>query len=120
MNMMTKVAAQAAAPLLAREFGRKAAGDGNDAVTLEQVQKNLDQALGHVKEVAVEFRAKSAEGTKISEEAKEKADKALVELTSIRGDINELSQKLAQGRRGGGDDTPEMKSLGYEVARHAD
>lgn len=38
----------------------------------------------------------------------------------IRGDITELSQKLAQGRRGGGDDTPEMKSLGYEVARHAD
>lgn len=120
MNMMTKVAAQAAAPMLAREFGRKAAGDGADAATLEQVQKNLDHALGQVKDVAIEFRAKNAEGTKISEEAKEKADKALVELTAIRADITELSQKLAQGRRGGGDDTPEMKSLGYEVARHAD
>ncbi|TCP36542.1 phage major capsid protein [Sphingomonas sp. BK235] len=122
MNMMTSAAALAAGStrLVAaqpREFGRK---DGAaDAPSLDQLQRNLDSALTEVKGFAQEFRAKSAEGTKVSDEAKEKADKALVDLEAIRGDMKELSQKLAQGRRGGEDD-PEIKSLGHEVANHAD
>lgn len=123
MNMMTSAAALAvgALPLVpaqAREFGRKE--DNRDTPSLEQLQKNLDSALGEVKGFAKEFRAKNAEGTKVSDEAKEKADKALVDLEAIRGDIKELSQKLAQGRRGGEDDAPQLKSLGHEVANHAD
>ncbi|MBB3347326.1 phage major capsid protein [Sphingomonas sp. BK069] len=122
MNMMTSAAALAAGStrLVAaqpREFGRK---DGAaDAPSLDQLQRNLDSALTEVKGFAQEFRAKNAEGTKVSDEAKEKADKALVDLEAIRGDMKELSQKLAQGRRGGEDD-PEIKSLGHEVANHAD
>ena len=101
-----------------REFGRKAAGDESEVKTLEQLQKQLGETLGEVKEFATEFRTKTAAGDKINEEAKEKADKALVDLEAVRGDIRELSQKLAQGRRGGEDDEPALKSLGVEVANH--
>lgn len=103
----------------APEFGRKDGG-GGDAPSLDQLQKNLDQALGQVKEFAVEFREKSKAGDKIGEAAKEKADKALVDIEAIRGDIRELSQKLAQGRRGGDEEAPSLKSLGHEVANHPD
>lgn len=112
--------AASAAHAAPREFGRKGAGD-NDTPDLAQLQKNLDQALGQVKDFAVEFREKSKAGDKIGEDAKEKADKALVDIEAIRGDIRELSQKLAQGRRGGGDDEGQaLKSLGREVAAHPD
>lgn len=102
----------------AREFGRKDAP--NEPKTLEQLEKQLGETLGEVKQFATEFRTKTAAGDKINEEAKEKADKALTELTGLRSEITELSQKLAQGRRGGGDDEPQLKSLGHEVANHAD
>lgn len=117
MNMMTS-AAVLAAGATPREFGRKDGG-GEDK-SLEQLQKQLGETLGEVKEFAKEFKAKSEAGEKVSEEAKEKADKALSELTGLRSEITELSQKLAQGRRGGGDDEPQLKSLGVEVANHAD
>ncbi len=103
---------------MAREFGRKAAGD--DDKSLEQLQKQLGETLGEVKEFAKEFKAKSEAGEKVSTETKEKADKALSELEGLRGEITELSQKLAQSRRGGDDDQPQLKSLGVEVANHAD
>lgn len=118
-NAMLAVAAAgstAAVPAIP-EFGRK--DGGGEAPNLDQLNKKLADTLGEVKEFAKEFRAKNAEGTKVSEEAKEKADKALVDLEAIRGDIKELSQKLAQGRRGG--DAPvDLKSLGQEVANHAE
>ncbi|WCT75028.1 phage major capsid protein [Sphingomonas naphthae] len=123
MNMMTSAAAMAAGatPLVRApvpEFGRKDGGEP-DAKSIEQLQKQLSETLGEVKEFAKEFRAKDREGTKVDTETKEKADKALSELTGLRGEITELSQKLAQGRRGG-DDAPELKSLGHEVANHDD
>ena len=118
-NAMLAVAAAgstAAVPAIP-EFGRK--DGGGEAPNLDQLNKKLADTLGEVKEFAKEFRAKNAEGTKVSEEAKEKADKALVDLEAIRGDIKELSQKLAQGRRGG--DAPvDLKSLGQEVSNHAE
>lgn len=120
MNMLTSAAAMAAASIpLARtpEFGRKGAGD-NDTPDLAQLQHKLNEALGEVKEFAREFRAKNAEGSQVGGETKEKADKALSELAGLRGEMTELSQKLAQGRRGGGDDAPQIKSLGREVANH--
>jgi len=120
MNMMTSAAALAAgATALARvpEFGRKDGGVEPDTKSLEQLQKQLGETLGEVKEFAKEFRAKNTEGEKVSTETKEKADKALAELGGLRGEITELSQKLAQGRRGG-DGEPELKSLGHEVANH--
>ena len=125
---MTKMIAAAAlmaaaTPLVhaqPREFGRKDGNGGGDPPSLDQLQKNLDQALGQMKDFAVEFREKTKAGDKISEDAKEKADKALVDLEAVRSDIKELSQKLAQGRRGGGDDEPQLKSLGVEVANHPD
>lgn len=120
MNMMTKVAAQAVATLAVREFGRKDGNGGGDTPSLEQLQKQLGETLGEVKEFATEFRTKTAAGEKVSEDAKEKADKALTELAGIRGEITELSQKLAQSRRGGDDDQPALKSLGHEVANHDD
>lgn len=120
MNKMTSVAALTATALaMPLEFGRKDGnGGGGDDKTLEQLQKQLGETLGEVKEFAKEFRTKSEAGDKINEEAKEKADKALGELTGLRSEITELSQKLAQGRRGGGDDEPALKSLGVEVASH--
>jgi HK97 family phage major capsid protein len=97
------------------EFGRK---DGApDPTTLDQ---RLAAALDEVKGFATEFKTKSEAGDKITAEAKEKADKALVDLEAIRGEVTELSQKLAQSRRGGPDDVPELKSLGFEVANHPD
>lgn len=121
MNMMTSAAGMAAASVpLGHEFGRKEADNtGGDEKTLEVLQKQLGETLGEVKEFAKEFREKNGAGEKIGEEAKEKADKALGELTGLRGEITELSQKLAQ-RRGGGGDEPELKSLGHEVANHPD
>lgn len=111
----------AAAGVLAREdttipeFGRK--DGGADPATLEQ---RLASALDEVKGFAKEFNTKSEAGEKISTQTKEAADKAITELAGIRGEVTELSQKLAQMKRGGGDDEPEMKSLGHEVANHAD
>lgn len=121
MNMMTSAAALTVAAVpLAREFGRKDGnGGGGDGPSLEQLQTQLTETLGQVKEFATEFRTKTAAGEKIGEESKEKADKALSELAGLRGEITELSQKLAQGRRGGNDE-PELKSLGHEVANHPD
>lgn len=97
------------------EFGRK--DGGADEQTLDQ---RLAHALQEVKGFATEFKTKSEAGERITTETKEKADKALVDLEAIRGDVKELSQKLAQGRRGGGEDAPALKSLGREVAGHDD
>ena len=105
----------AAAP---REFGCKK--NEPEEKSLETLQKQLGEALGEVKEFAIEFKRKTEAGDKVSEETKEKADKALSELGGLRGELTELSQKLAQGRRGGADDEPAMKSLGHEVANHAE
>lgn len=116
-NEMLAVAASAANARAIPEFGRKDGGAEADTKTLESLQKQLGETLGEVKEFAKEFRAKSEAGDKINEEAKEKADQALVGLTGLRADITELSQKMAQSRRGG-DDEPELKSLGHEVANH--
>lgn len=99
------------------EFGRKDGGSEPETKSLEQLQKQLGETLGEVKEFAKEFRAKNAEGEKVSTETKEKADRALTELGGLRGEITELSQKMAQGRRGG-EDAPELKSLGHEIAHH--
>jgi hypothetical protein len=99
------------------EFGRK---DGGEATkTLARLQKQLGETLGEVKEFAEEFRSKSDGRRQDHRGGKEKADKALAELTGLRGEITELSQKLAQNRRGG-DDEPALKSLGHEVANHPD
>ncbi len=121
MNMMTRFAAVAAAHSLARavpEFGRKENENEPAAPKdLEQLQKQLAETLGQVKDFAAEFRAKSAAGDKINDEAKEKADRALTELTGLRGEITELSQKMAQSRRGG-EEEPTLKSLGHEIANH--
>ncbi|MDO7841086.1 phage major capsid protein [Sphingomonas immobilis] len=109
MNMLTSAAAIAAAstPL---EFGRK---DGGAEPDIKALQTQLEGALNTVKAAAEEFRAKAASGEQISNSAKEKADEALTKLTEIRGEITELSQKLAQGRRGEGD--PALKSMGEQV-----
>ncbi|HEX7856098.1 MAG TPA: phage major capsid protein [Sphingobium sp.] len=114
MNMQTSAAAMVAASARAvPEFGRKE--PNNEEKTLDQ---RLAHALEEVKGFATEFKTKSEAGEKVSTETKEKADKALLELTEIRSEVTELSQKLAQGRRGGGDDQQELKSLGSEVANH--
>ena len=47
---------------------------------VERLQQELSQTLGTVKEFANEFRTKTAAGDKITEDAKEKADRALTEL----------------------------------------
>ena len=122
-NHMLALAAGGVAASVAHgvpEFGRKEGDNGGGEKSLEALQKQLGETLGEVKEFAKEFRSKSAAGDKVHEETKEKADKALSELTGLRGEITELSQKLAQGRRGGGSDPEAMKSLGREVASHPD
>lgn len=115
MNMMTTPAALAAGSVRVPEFGRK--DGGAEEKTLEQ---RLAHALEEVKGFAVEFKTKNEAGEKVATETKEKADKALVDLEGIRGEVTELSQKLAQARRGGGDDEVILKSLGVEVANHPD
>lgn len=115
MNMLIASAALAAGATLVPEFGRK--DGGADEKTLEQ---RLAHALDEVKGFAVEFKTKNEAGEKVTTEIKEKADKALVDLEGIRGEVTELSQKLAQSRRGGGDDEQMLKSLGVEVANHPD
>ncbi len=111
MLAASAVAVSAAAP----EFGRK--DGGADPATLDQ---RLAAALDEVKGFATEFKTKNEAGEKVSLETKEAADKALLELTEIRGEVTELSQKLAQSRRGGDDDAPRLKSLGHEIANHPD
>lgn len=100
------------------EFGRKKDGDA-DPATIEQ---RLTHALEEVKGFATEFKTKSEAGERISTETKERADEAITKLTEIRGEVTELSQKLAQIKSGrGGDDAEnELKSLGFEVANHPD
>lgn len=115
---MNMISTGAMTPANAREYGRKDAGSG-DEKSLDQLQKELSETLGAVKEFANEFRTKTAAGDKISEGAKEKADEALTGLAGLRGEITELSQKMAQSRRGG-DDEPALKSLGVEVANHSE
>lgn len=115
MNMMTTPAALAAGSVRVPEFGRK--DGGAEEKTLEQ---RLAHALEEVKGFAVEFKTKNDAGEKVATETKEKADKALVDLEAIRGEVTELSQKLAQARRSGGDDEVILKSLGVEVANHPD
>lgn len=118
-NAMLAIAAGNVPACAARavpEFGRK--DGGADEKTLDQ---RLASALDEVKGFATEFKSKSEAGEKITSETKEKADKALVDLEAIRGDVRELSQKLAQSRRGGGDDdSAVLKSLGREVGAHPD
>lgn len=104
----------------ATEFGRKEADNQPGEKSLEALQKQLGDTLGEVKAFAVEFKAKTEAGDKISTETKEKADKALSELSGLRGDLTELSQKLAQSRRGGDNDETQLKTLGHEVANHED
>lgn len=115
MNMLTTPAALAAGANRVPEFGRK--DGGAEEKTLEQ---RLAHALEEVKGFAVEFKTKNEAGEKVATEIKEKADKALVDLEGIRGEVTELSQKLAQARRGGGDEEQMLKSLGVEVAQHPD
>jgi len=123
MNMLPSRAALAAGAIALAsvpEFGRKEGENSpNEPKDLTALQTQLAETLGQVKEFATEFRSKAEAGDKISEDAKEKADKALTELTGLRGEITELSQKLAQSRRGG-DDESGLKSLGHEVANHPD
>lgn len=104
----SNIGAAGAIPL--REFGRK--DGGADERTLDQ---RLASALDEVKGFATEFKTKSEAGEKISTETKEKADKALSELAGIRGEVTELSQKLAQARRGDSDEQ-QTKSFGQQVA----
>lgn len=119
MTKMISVAALAAASTpLVPEFGRKEDNPNLEAPKdMATLEKQLGDVLGEVKEFAKEFRTKSEAGDKINDEAKEKADKALSELTGLRGEITELSQKLAQSRRGG-DEEPGLKSLGKEITDH--
>jgi len=120
-SILPMVAMAMSAIVPAREFGRKKdENEPGDTKSLEALQKQLETTLGEVKDFAKEFREKNAEGSKVSDEVKEKADKALSELGGLRGEITELSQKLAQSRRGGGDDEQQLKSLGTEVANHDD
>lgn len=115
MNMIRSTAAFAAGATAVPEFGRK--DGGGDEKTLEQ---RLSHALEEVKGFAVEFKTKNEKGEQVAVETKEKCDKALVDLEAIRGEVTELSQKLAQSRRSGGDDEPALKTLGVEVANHPD
>lgn len=120
-SILPTIAMAMTAIVPAREFGRKKdETDPADTKGLEGLQKQLETTLGEVKDFAKEFREKQAEGTKVSDEVKEKADKALSELGGLRGEITELSQKLAQSRRSGEDDQPALKSLGRAVSEHED
>lgn len=104
--------ARAVAPSQTLAWGQK---DGNDDPAA--LETKLAKALGEVKEFAEKFNAANESGEKLSKEAKEKADEALVKLTEIRGEITELSQKLASGARGQQDTA--VKSLGQQVANDA-
>jgi HK97 family phage major capsid protein len=109
MNMMTSAAAMTAASVpLAREFGKK---DGNGgAATLDQ---RLASALEEVKGFATEFKTKSEAGEKISNDTKEKADRALTDLAGIRAEVTELAQKF-DARRPDGEEQGH-KSIGQQV-----
>jgi HK97 family phage major capsid protein len=93
-----------------REFGRKEGATERDEKTIE---RELKETLDRVKTFAEGFDAKMKAGTDVSKEAKDSADEALTKLAELRGEITELSQKMA--RRGTGE--PEArKSFGQMVS----
>lgn len=100
----------------AREFGRKEAAPPREE---KEITTELKETLDQVKRFAEDFEKKTKEGADISTEAKASADEALTKLTELRGELTELSQKFAQGRRHG-DEAEERKSLGRMVTEHED
>lgn len=91
-----------------REFGRKQDGARDE----KAIQQELKDTLDTVKRFAEDFAKKAKEGEQVSGEAKQKADEALTSLTELRGELTELAQKFEQGKRGGGDDEIDRKSIG--------
>lgn len=104
MNMVTR----------GREFGRKDGAQPRDEKTIEtELKSTLDQ----VKRFAEDFEKKAKAGEDANTEIKKKADEALTNLAGLRGELTELAQKFAAGRRGE-DGEHEVKSLGQQVGEH--
>lgn len=96
------------------EFGRK---DGGAEPDIKQLSRELKEATDKVKEFAEDAKGRLEKGEKMSTDAKEKADEALVKFNELSATMTEIEQKLA---RHGGQEQPGRKSVGTMVIENDD
>lgn len=75
--------------------------------------KDLSEATDEVKKFAETSKTELKNLGKVTDETKASADKALTALTDISARVTDLEQKAS--RRGGGNQQPEVKSVGQYV-----
>ena len=117
MSDFTTSVAMAAAGV---SFGRKDAtggGGGNDGDDLGALSVKLKEITDTVKNFGEDITKKMVSGQKLSDEIKEKADKALTAQGELMARIDEVEQKLS---RRGGKEEAEHKSLGKMVIENED
>jgi len=91
-------------------------GEGGDE--LSDVSKKLSDVMDKVKAFGEDIKGKMAAGEKVTDDLKSKTDETLSEMGELKARLTEVEQKAA--RRGAGDETPELKSLGQLVIEHED
>lgn len=81
--------------------GHVPADDGRREVDPEQlasdIKSSIDKATDKVKAIAEDALGKAKSGEALGQSAKEQADQALTELNTLKGQMLELEQKLADG-----------------------
>lgn len=94
---------------------KDAGGAGAD--DLGALSVKLTEVTSQVRNFAEDVKKKMEAGQAVSDELKEKADKALAEQAEIRARLDEIEQKMARRGKEGAD---RVKSWGEEVAEHED
>ena len=94
-----------------REFGRKDAGNGNDAEA--GVKKALEKISDQVKEQGEKAMAEAKKAGDMSTETKGRVDELLVKQGELQAQLLEVEQKMS--RRGGVDGEGRLKSAGETV-----
>ena len=89
------------------------ADDPNLAAELKTLAAGLTKATDEVKLFAEKVQTEMKNLGAATEETKANADKALTAMNELSARMTEVEQKVA--RRGGGDNPPEIKSLGQRV-----
>lgn len=86
-------------------------GENKSAAELAaETKAAFDKSLDAVKAIAEEAKGKAEKGEQLAESTKEKADEALTKLNGIKGQMDELEQKLSRG----GEEGAGQKSLGEQ------
>lgn len=85
-------------------------------IDLVEVKKELDKISGQVKEHGEKALAEAKKGIDMSEGVKQTVDEMLTKQTALIAQVTELEQKAA---RKGPEDTPRLKSMGFQVIENA-